>query len=317
MSLSAWDRLLLRENLFWAWQKAAALYRTTEVLHDQSEVASFDLDLEANLESIRRDFARGAYKLQSIKLLPQPKGPDGNKHRMRQSFQISVRDQVAWIAVVNAIGPGLDIQMPPWSYGHRLHRSAWLPDEWEKDQSTRIGPYRHSSSQLFRKFRQSWPLYRRHIVLTARHLGLGHIRVEDLDEGERRALETELSEFNTGRLPYLINGYFENVQIGGGTVYYASLDLEKFYPSISTSVIFEQFLKHSSDVSSDQRILNLIQRMLNFRVSAYGLSSEMQRCEPPASEGKYDRVPTGLMVAGFLSNVAMLDVDNQVTKELC
>src|SRR4051812_33687594 len=104
MSLSAWDRLLLHENLIWAWRKAARLYARTEGLHNESEVASFDLTLEQSLESIRDDFEQLRYELQPIKLLPQPKSPDGGVPRMRQSFHIAVRDQVAWIAMVNAIG---------------------------------------------------------------------------------------------------------------------------------------------------------------------------------------------------------------------
>lgn len=112
------ELLVLPDNLIWSWRKAKALYRVSDALHDQSQVAAFELNLEQELRQIRRDLESGRYRTRPLRLLPQPKRPDdAGKPRVRQSFQPSVRDQVAWIALTNVIGPSLDQQMPAWSYG--------------------------------------------------------------------------------------------------------------------------------------------------------------------------------------------------------
>ncbi|MDI1266373.1 MAG: hypothetical protein PS018_24270 [bacterium] len=314
MPISAFNRFVLKQNLVWAWRKAAFLYRRTDGLQDQEHVAEFDLDLEKNLDEIAEDLEAGRYELAPIRLLPQPKVADGNAVRSRQSFQVSVRDQVTWIALVNAIGPSLDRKMPPWSYGHRLHRSAWVPDVEEGDRRTKIGPYRHSGAQLFRRFRQSWPLYRRHIALTARSLAAGGIDQQNLDEGERRVLATQFDEQSPNRLAYLEPGYFGTTD---GSAYYVGFDLKTFYPSIRPTSIVAALHRHSSEVDSDPRLLATIERLLDFRVSTHGLSKALKASvEPSTKNGPLNGLPTGLMVAGFLSNVALLSVDEVVASEV-
>ena len=310
--LPAWDRLLLKENLIWAWRKAELLYRRTEGLQDQAEVAAFDLDLDNNLEQIRSAFRDGVFATQPVKLLPQPKTPLKNKPRMRQSFQVSVRDQVAWIAFVNAIGPMLDTQMQPWSYGHRLFRSYLPPGE--EDRRTRVGPYRHSAAKLYRTFQQSWPRYRRHIVLTARIIGLGPEGQEHGDDGERRALEDEENAPVDHRVPYLVPGYFPNPP---NEVLYCSLDLKTFYPSIRPEAVMRGLTEFSSEIGDDPRLANLAASLLDFSADVRGVSRAVRRAGTPlAAEGPLNGLPTGLMVAGFLSNVAMMVVDNKVAQEV-
>ena len=314
MTVSAFDRFVLKQNLVWAWRKAAFLYRRIDGLQSQELVAEFDLDLEKNLDDIARQISAGRYELEPMRLLPQPKAGDGDRVRARQSFQLSVRDQVTWIALINAIGPTLDRKMQPWSYGHRLHRSAWVPDAEENDRRTRIGPYRHSGAQLFRRFRQSWPLYRRHIALTARSLAPGGIDQENLDEGERRVLATQFDEKSPDRLAYLESGYFGKTN---GSAYYVGLDLKTFYPSICSEDLTSAFRKHSSEVDSDPRLILAIQQLLDFKVDVRGVSRKLRRSvEPLTKNGPFRALPTGLMVAGFLSNVAMLSIDDIVASEV-
>src|SRR5688572_30874924 len=101
--MSVLDLLTLPENLVWAWRKAKKLYAMADGIYDQRKITEFDLNIEENLEIIKQEFLRGEYKLSHIRLLPQPKRPDENGNpRMRQSFEVSVKDQVAWIALVNA-----------------------------------------------------------------------------------------------------------------------------------------------------------------------------------------------------------------------
>ena len=152
------ELLLLPENLLWAWRKVQRCYGMADSLFDQAEIAAFDLNLENELASIKRDFETGNWENRPIRLIPQPKKPSKEgKPRLRQYFDIAVRDQVAWIAIVNVLGPELDQKMPAWSYGNRLYRAAWYEEEPQDGRHSKlnIGPYRHSAGYLYRHFKHS------------------------------------------------------------------------------------------------------------------------------------------------------------------
>ena len=54
--MNAYERLLLPENLNYAWRKAKTLYRTTDGYVDHGEIAEFELDLERRLKRIQNYF---------------------------------------------------------------------------------------------------------------------------------------------------------------------------------------------------------------------------------------------------------------------
>ncbi|MDB5406371.1 MAG: hypothetical protein JWL84_1283 [Rhodospirillales bacterium] len=292
-----------RENLTWAWQKARRLYESADGSVNFGEVAAFELDLERNLRSIAHDFLDLSYCLHRLALIPQPKKPDkyGNP-RLRQSFHVSVRDQVAWIALVNVIGPTLDSRMPAWSYGHRLYKAAWFEEKDEGLSHLEIGPYRHSSGNLYRRFKHSWPLFRRHLSLSARLMVHALEDEEQLDASEKSALNHSDKPF------YLDRAHWRPVTTS--ILYYASIDLERFYPQISRHSITNGFQKYLADFNDDMWLRELIDRMLDFKVGNVGsrlLGNPI--VQPETGAGPFDGIPTGLMVAGFLSNVAMLRLD--------
>ncbi|WP_298243534.1 hypothetical protein [uncultured Bradyrhizobium sp.] len=315
------DLVLLPENLIWAWRKARHLYQASDALHDQAEVAAFELNLDAELGRMSREIRQGKFRTTPIRLLPQPKRPDSDgKPRMRQSFQLAVRDQVAWIAIVNVIGPSLDRLMPSWSYGHRLYRSAWYDNSDSVHHHLRIGPYRHTTSNLYRKFKHSWPLFRRHVSLTARKMATGSINVDELDQGDQQALYHAI-EFSkvTDRLSYLEDNFwnFRGLERAGANLYYASFDLEKFYPSIRLASISAVLDRYLPEFSSDSDFRTFVERMLQFEVRTDGLSDSMKAAvDPPTLSGQFSGLPTGLMVAGFLANVALLPVDHDVETDV-
>ena len=119
--MTLFERLILPENLYFAWGKAKKLYDSPDGYADRGEVAEFELNLEAELGAIRRKFISGTYRTRKLRPLPLPKKQSGDKQIDRQYYHVAVADQVAWIAVANALGPELDQSMPSWSYGHRLY----------------------------------------------------------------------------------------------------------------------------------------------------------------------------------------------------
>jgi len=312
--MSWFDLLLLPENLLWAWRKVRRSYRMADGLFDQAELAGFELNLEAELASIRHDFETGGWKNRPIRLVPQPKKPDKDgKPRLRQYFEISVRDQVAWTALVNVLGPELDRQMPAWSYGNRLYRAAWYEEESAEGRRSKlnIGPYRHSAGYLYRHFKHSWPLFRRHISLTARKMVGEAIDEDELDVGERLALE------QSEGLAYFHHNFWQRPASGSETLYAASLDLRKFYPSVRVAAIQKGFARLVEGYADEPRLTALVAALLRFDVDDIGLASGLKaNVDPPAPSGAFDGIPTGLFVGGFLANVAMLPLDREVEQLL-
>ena len=204
--MNAYERLLLPENLNYAWIKAKNLYRNADGYVDMGEIAAFELDLEQRLHGIRLQFQRGSYRLKKLRPLPRPKKLADEQPVDRQYYHVAVEDQVAWIALVNALGPELDKIMEPWSYGNRLYRPAWYEKDEGSVSTLEIGPYRHASGHLYRKFQHSWPLFRRHVTLTARMMvHRRQLRRDEMDEPDQLATATaqraKLAYFNPGFWP--------------------------------------------------------------------------------------------------------------------
>lgn len=308
------ELLLLPETALWAWRKVRRAYQAADSLYDQAELAAFELNLEAELDGIRADFAEGRWSNRPLRLVPQPKNPDKQgAPRMRQYFQVAVRDQVAWAAVATVFGPELDRKMPTWSYGNRLYRAAWYEQESETGKASRlnVGPYRHAAGHLYRRFKHSWPLYRRHISLTARRMVNHQIDPELLDEGDRRALD------QSDGLPYLDVEHWVRTTLVGDDLFAASFDLMKFYPSIRVDAIRRGFDTHVEGLREEPAMAELLTQMLVFTVDDTGVSDEMKSAiQPPVISGDFGGIPTGLFVGGFLANVAMLSVDLEADRLL-
>jgi hypothetical protein len=96
----------------------------------------------------------------------------------------------------------------------------------------------------------------------------------------------------------------------GSQLFYASLDLEKFYPSVKTTAVLRGISENIEGFEHEPELRTLLERMLSFRVGknrSANLRSAI--CQPLTKPGNFSGIPTGLMVAGFLSNVAMLPLD--------
>ena len=310
--MRAYERLLLPENLNYAWLKAKKLYRTADGYIDNGELAEFELDLERRLIGIKRQFERGVWRLKKLRPLPRPKKIRENVPFDRQYYHVAVEDQVAWIAVVNALGPELDQRMPPWSYGNRIYRPAWYEHGEDRQSTLEIGPYRHASGHLYRKFKHSWPLFRRHVALTARMMVRGSNLPsdrEELDQADRLAAAAADKE----GLPYLEPSFWE---LGRGKrigteLYHASIDLKQFYPSLRTEAVLNGLA--IAGAADDDRLHKLLIDMLRFRIDKSEMPpSTLERVEPGYDRLRIQGIPTGLFVAGFLANATMLPVDTSV-----
>ena len=310
--MNAYDRLLLPENLNYAWIKAKNLYRNADGYVDTGELVEFELDLERRLLEIRRQFERGTYRLKKLRPLPRPKKLSDEQPVDRQYFHVAVEDQVAWIALVNALGPDLDLMMEPWSYGNRLYRPAWYEKDEASVSTLEIGPYRHASGHLYRKFQHSWPLFRRHITLTARMMALRRpLQLDEMDERDQLADATA----RRAKLTYFLPGFWPNNEAQKSDLYHASIDLKQFYPELKIEAVLAGLAQ--AGAMADARVADIVGSMLTFQIDMMDMPDEaLENVEPPFLKRSIKGIPTGLFVAGFLANAAMFLVDKVVAKKI-
>jgi hypothetical protein len=308
--MNFYELLTLPDNLYWAWEKARRIYQYSDLWYDPIELSEFEANLWSELKNINNQFKNGDYQLSPLRVVPQPKRPnDDGKPQLRQSFYVNVRDQVAWIAFINILGPWLDNIMTPWSYGHRLFRSVWAEKELSGRVTYKFGWYRHASGHLYRKFNQGWPTYRRHLFLTLRAMTKKRKADWGLDESDKRFLDIEESKPGPQRLKYLQEGYWEKK---AQKVFMASVDFEKFYPNIKTSKIIEN-MRTYLDYHYSQEIESIAKCLLNFSIDYSGFNeSELNQIGLSLENKVFGGLPTGLFVAGFLSNISMMKIDEGV-----
>ena len=316
---SLYERLLLPENLTYAWRKAKRLYSGADGYLDLGELAEFEVDLESRLRRIRDRFTDASHDPIVLHIAPRPKKFANDKTVDRQFFHVKIDDQVAWIALVNVIGPSLDHKMPPWSYGNRLYRAAWYETDdpnYPHHPRLELGPYRHQPGHLYRMFQHSWPLFRRHIALTAKAMARqSNLDPSTLDPPDSFALASATSD----KLAYLKTDFWNQTTPNTRNRYlhYAAFDLESFYPGISRNAILNPLESYTTATADSDRILTIANDMLRFRVDGSGVpEATINQVQPPIGTGAFHGLPTGLFVSGFLANVAMLPVDQTMNQLL-
>jgi len=220
-------------NLRWAYEKVRRASTLGDFWVDEIALSGFELELERNLLSIGAEFRKGRYRMSAIRPLPFPKDDDkdGNA-RIRQYFHVSIRDQVAWTAVVNVVGPHVDNKMPPWNYGNRLFRSRWVEEDEGGVKRIKIGRYRHSSGRLYLSFGQSWPVFRRHVYLTTSAMTAAE-KPRESDEATEDEGEMQERRDPEHRCPFVVRDYWNErrPEAKEAELFWCSIDLEKrFHP---------------------------------------------------------------------------------------
>jgi hypothetical protein len=305
-------------NLRWAWEKVRREAVPGDIWYDELEFAKFELQLEENLNSIATEILKGRYKITPIRPMPFPKkNKEDGTPQIRQVFQIAIRDQVAWTAVVNIIGPHVDRIMPIWSYGNRLYRTIWIEKDKSGKKHRKFGHYRHASGKLYLPFRQSWPLFRRHVYLATRAM----TKVDKLPEIDEQTLdESEIQERLTieHKCPFVSKEYWQNrkQKFGNEELYWCSIDLEKFYPKMNFEIVLNNIVNNIPTDWQDDAF-RLLKSMMTFPLNNEDWSeADLKKMDIQPNQRTYINIPTGLYVAGFLANAGMIHVDQQAAKKL-
>jgi hypothetical protein len=132
-----------------------------------------------------------------------------------------------------------------------------------------------------------------------------------LAEAEERILRTEEGLEPTWRLPYLEKGYWHK---SASRVHWCSFDIAKFYPSVSLEHACRILILRS--LMAQVIGLDLLKQLSSFSMDLSSWTTqELEQMGLGRKETICPFIPTGLGVAGFLANVAMLPVDDWVRKE--
>lgn len=303
------------DNLMLAWRKIENLFLPGDVWFDPLRLAAFKYRLNDNLKQISQNLITGSYQLHELIPVPFPKkkGAGDEVPPIRQSFIIDVADQLAWVAVCNVIGAKLDSRMPAWSYGNRLYLYWWkdAADKWQ------LGNYRNSTPTLYRNWNQSWPQMKRRITVSLKKMSF----TGELDEDEQKVQEQEQdTTLDYAKLKYLKPGYFDQFK-GNPTdaVYWMGLDLTKFYPNVSIYKTKEIIIRELN-AANDKAFVSLLDSLCSFVMDISDYKDREGDLKLMGIEdlevASYDGLPTGLLVAGFLANVFMLDIDRKADEYL-
>lgn len=312
------------ENMMLAWRKLERAFNYGDVWYDELLIAEFKMNLVENLRGLAVSIKNGEYRMQPIRPIPFPKGgeDENGELKVRQSFFIDFRDQLVWMAVCNVIGHVFDRKMPAWSYGNRLYVSMWMEKGEDGIKVWKVGNYRNTSRNFYRKWTQSWPLMRRRITASLKMMA--GLKKEELDSTEKQTQDdnTALSENQKYlQLAYLEEGYFKKRDKPLLQLYWTGIDLTKFYQQVKLSVakdIILNGLRHYApkDDSVDRLITVLCSFEVDYSDYNYEGGADDLKTMQLERDQQFEGLPTGLIVAGFLANIYMLEIDAEVSKAL-
>jgi len=309
------------ENLYHAWNKAKHIYEyESDFVYIRKELSEFEADLQNKLNELAERLRNEKFALTPMIPMPLPKSSDG-KVESRQNFHIALEDQIVWLAVINVLGPLLDDNMKFWSFGSRLYMPIWKEDIDEAhpgEKVTRYGSYRVASTKIYRSWTSSWPLFRKAVAITAKAMLDG-----EFDEDEQEEIENNLDAPECVRIITWNKGYWNKRQKQDKDIYYATIDLKKFYPCIDAKSILNntvlQIIGITPESKNQNKLYTLLDKLLSYYIDGdyLNLSDEDSPLVPGDRDGdKYFGIPTGLFVAGFLANMAMLEIDEDISNEL-
>ncbi len=139
------------------------------------------------------------------------------------------------------------------------------------------------------------------------------IKKEEESEPDQRAIEAASRE----GLLYLENDFWNRPQNNSTDLYYASIDLKQFYPSILDEKILAGLLLAQNVSDPEGKLEMLLSSMLNFTLDKGDIPASVLENVEPAFKGKSVKgLPTGLFAAGFLANAAMFPVDKIVDEKI-
>ncbi|MDD9982134.1 MAG: hypothetical protein OXU81_12390 [Gammaproteobacteria bacterium] len=286
------------------------------------------------LRDLANAFQHHTWRPQPWRQVPYPK----KGARLRHYAMPTVRDQVAFMAHMVALGPILDNQMPNFAFGNRWYRPIpWNrrldPPRWQHR------PYPVLTNATFLSYARSHGLFRRVAHWTVARMTDAPLPAPD-DSG-RVQLPSDHGETT---LPLWTRRDWWSGTADTSRAFWAALDIELAYPSVRLNrlaIAMDTALHHSpNDVAllfdgCPQPVLEalavpairveigrrLTTALRQITLETAGIPPEswappQAHPLPSLSVQPYDGIPTGLAISGILLNVLFLEADRVVATYL-
>ncbi|RAJ76684.1 reverse transcriptase (RNA-dependent DNA polymerase) [Chitinophaga dinghuensis] len=318
------DQFLDKENFYLAFKKISFYIRQLNEWYDPILLAEYEATLPKRIHDLIESLKIGQYLPRPIEPLPFPKKSRSNgTKRIRPYYNIHFDDQLVWMALVNIIAEHVENEMPDWNYGNRLYRPVWFENEsgTKERKVLKKGSFKNTSRYVYRKWGQSWPLYKRHIALTIKTIAkTSKFKKTDIDDEKELAIfeQAEITGFKGVR--YLKKEFWKVGEYP--KLVWTGLDFETFFPSIDSQKILENIesclIREDGTKRDDVTlILQTMRRMLSFPLNITGWNEKDLQNKAFFNLQdfvNYNGIPTGLVVGGFLANAAVIDLDRAVDK---
>ena len=223
-----------------AWMRVESWYRSGE-LAPQPGLSRWRLHPEAMLRDLAEALRDDRWRPEQWQQVPYPK----KGARLRHYVMPTVRDQVAFMAHMVALGPILDQQTANFAFGNRWYRPiAWdrrtQPARWVHR------PYPVLTNRIFLSYARSHGLFRRVAHWTVARMTNATLPAED-DSGRIQLPD----DYKTGTLPPWTGEAWWGGRSDSSRAFWASLDIELAYPSVrihQLTVAMERALRQPVDL---------------------------------------------------------------------
>ena len=311
-----------------AWMRVDSWYRSGE-LAPQPELSRWRLYPEAMLRELAEALRDGNWKPELWRQVPYPK----KGARLRHYVMPTVRDQVAFMAHMVALGPILDVQVANFAFGNRWYR----PIAWDRRaESARWvhRPYPVLTDRIFLSYARSHGLFRRVAHWTVARMTKATLPAED-DSGRVQLP----GDYEAGTLPPWTGQAWWSGTPDTSRAFWAALDVELAYPSVrinQLAVAMERVLRRPVDFHllfdgcpqpvlealavEDVRVeigRRLTRALGDITLDSGGIPPDawgppQGHPLPQVAAEPYEGIPTGLAISGVLLNVALLEADRAI-----
>ena len=315
-----------------AWMRVESWYRSGE-LSPQPELSRWRLHPEAMLRDLAEALRDDRWKPEQWRQVPYPK----KGARLRHYVMPTVRDQVAFMAHMVALGPILDRQVAKFAFGNRWYRPiAWdrrtQPARWVHR------PYPVLTNRIFLSYARSHGLFRRVAHWTVARMTNATLPAED-DSGRVQLP----GDYETGTLPPWTGEDWWGGRSDASPAFWASLDVELAYPSVRIHQLagaMERALRQPVDLHrlfdgcpepvlealaiEDVRVEighRLTRALGEITLDSGGIRTDswgppQGHPLPRVAAEPYEGIPTGLAISGVLLNVVLLEADRAIADYL-
>lgn len=305
------DRFLNKENFYLAFKKLRQYLDQANEWYNQVELEAYEAQLPSKIFRLLEEIENRTYRPKEIQPLPFPKKNKEDAKEMRPYFRVSLDDQLIWIAIINVIGEAVESKLPFWNYGNRLYRPLWYENDEKGVKKLQKGGFANSSSWFYRKWNQSWPLYRRHVSIAIKVMAHNaNFSTEDLSDEKEQLLFEENELQNVDKVSYFDKNFWPKGQLG--KLYWAGTDFTRFFPSVDTDLVMLNMRSLLAERNDVALILDLAEKMLTFPISLPWDDKYFMDEYRLQQAGTFTGLPTGLYAAGFLANLSLYEVDRRL-----